>query len=114
MKGIIRLTGNEVLVKRVERPKTTKSGLVLASSAYTPEYYAEVIMVALGDKDNPVTAKVGDKVMTFTSGTEVTVNEERFYMLRETDIKAFMDIETVEAGKNISEGINMNEALPKK
>lgn len=86
--------GDRVVVKRAEAEERTAGGIVLPDSARDKPQRGKV--VAIGDghvkKDGtkaPLTVKEGDDVI-FTSyaGEEITVGDEEFLLLRESDILA--------------------------
>ena len=86
--------GDRVVVKRAEAEERTAGGIVLPDSARDKPQRGKV--VAIGDghvkKDGtkaPLTVKEGDDVI-FTSyaGEEITVGDEEFLLLRESEILA--------------------------
>ena len=90
----IRPLGDRVLVKSVERPEQTKSGLFLPDTAQEKPQEAVVLAVGPGKLlDNgtrtPIDLKPGDKVLySKYSGTEIKQSEEDYLILRESDILA--------------------------
>ncbi len=51
----------------------------------------EVVAVGQGKKDEPMTVKVGDKVLYGKySGTEISVAGEKYLIMRESDIYAII------------------------
>ena len=93
----IKPLSDRVLIKTVEAEETTKSGIILTSSAQEKPQIAEIVAVGPGAKDEngtiiPMTVKVGDKVLTGKySGTEVKVDGEEYTIVREDDILAIVD-----------------------
>ena len=93
----IKPLSDRVLIKTVEAEETTKSGIILTSSAQEKPQIAEIVAVGPGAKDEkgaiiPMTVKVGDKVLTGKySGTEVKVDGEEYTIVREEDILAIVD-----------------------
>ena len=86
--------GDRVVVKRAEAEEKTAGGIVLPDSARDKPRRGRV--VAIGDghvqKDGsktPLTVKEGDDVI-FTSyaGDDITIGEEEYLLLRESDILA--------------------------
>ena len=86
--------GDRVVLKRADAEMTTAGGIVLPDSAQDKPQKGEV--VAIGDghvKDDgtrvPLTVKEGDRVI-FSSyaGEEITVGDDEFLLLRESDILA--------------------------
>jgi chaperonin GroES len=90
----IRPLGDRVVVKAVERPEQTKSGLYLPDTAQ--EKPQEAIVVAVGPgklQDNgtrtPIDLKAGDKVLySKYAGTEIKQLDDEYLILRESDILA--------------------------
>lgn len=93
----IKPLADRVLIKMQEAEETTKSGIVLASSAQEKPQIAEVIAVGPGgtvDGKEEVTMflKVGDKVITSKySGTEVKVDGQEYTIVRQSDVLAVVE-----------------------
>ena len=92
----VKLLADKVLIKMIEAEETTKSGIILASSAKEKPQVAEVIAVGPGGnvdgKDVEMIVKVGDKVLTSKySGTEVKVDGEECTIVRQSDILAIVE-----------------------
>lgn len=93
--------GDRVLVKEIKQDEEkTASGIILPGQKRSRHIEGEVIEVGPGNQyllpyHNPVTythtlpcsVKKGDKVM-FTFGEVYTVDNEEYYILRESDILA--------------------------
>lgn len=86
--------GDRVVLKRAEAEATTAGGIVLPDAAQNKPQQGEVIAVGDGhvnDKGDRValTVKEGDKVI-FSSyaGEEISVGDEDYLLLRESDILA--------------------------
>lgn len=83
---------NYILVKPVSVPDTTPSGLVLPESSIDKPNMGTVM--AVGDGQNtidgtkiPVLVQVSDIVLfPKYSGTEVTLNKEKYLIMRDTDL----------------------------
>lgn len=86
--------GDRIIVKPLEREETTKSGLVLPDSAKEKPQEGKVIAVGSGKLLDDGTVKKlevrsGDRVLYGKyAGTEVTLNEEDYLILREDDVLA--------------------------
>ena len=85
---------DRVVLKRADATTTTTGGIVLPDSAQDKPQKGEVIAVGDGhvnDKGErvPLTVKEGDRVI-FSSyaGDEITVGDDEFLLLRESDILA--------------------------
>jgi chaperonin GroES len=86
--------GDRVVVKRAEAESKTTGGIVLPDSARDKPQRGEVMAVGDGHvkkdgKKTPLTVKAGDRVI-FSSyaGDEITVGDEEYLLLRESDILA--------------------------
>ena len=87
---------DRVLIQMEEAEETTKSGILLASSAKEKPQVAKVIAVGPGGvvdgKDVVMTVKVGDKVITSKySGTEIKLDGEEYTIVRQSDILAVVE-----------------------
>ena len=93
---MIKPLGSRVLIKMKEGEETTKSGIILASSAQEKPQIAEVIEVGPGKmvegKREEMNVKKGDKVVISKyAGTEVKYNGEEYIILKEEDILAIVE-----------------------
>lgn len=87
---------DRVVLKLVEAEETTKSGIILTSSAQEKPQIAEVLAVGPGGivDGNKVemTVKVGDRViMSKYSGTEVKLDGQEYTIVRQSDILALVE-----------------------
>jgi chaperonin GroES len=92
----IKPLADRVVIKMVEAEETTKSGIILASSAKEKPQVAEVIAVGPGGvvdgKDIKMYVKVGEKVLISKyAGTDVKVDSEEYTILRQSDILAVVE-----------------------
>ena len=92
---MIKPLADRVLVKMKESEETTKSGIILASSAQEKPQIAEVIEVGPGrmvdGKREGMEVKKGDNVVVSKyGGTEVKYEGEDYIILREEDILAIV------------------------
>lgn len=92
----IKPLADNVVIKATEAEETTKSGIVLTSSAKEKPQIAEVIAVGEGGlvdgKEVKMTVKVGDKVIAAKySGTEIKIDGEEYVILRQNDILAIVE-----------------------
>ncbi|AAK80650.1 chaperonin GroES [Clostridium acetobutylicum] len=92
----IRPLGDRVVIKRLEAEETTKSGIVLPSSAKEKPQMAEVVAVGPGGvvdgKEIQMQVKTGDKVFfSKYSGTEIKVDNEELLILRQDDILGIVE-----------------------
>ena len=93
---MIKPLSDRVLVKMKESEETTKSGIILASTAKEKPQIAEIIEVGPGKKVDgkieEMNVKKGDNVVVSKySGTEVKYEGEEYIILREEDILAIVD-----------------------
>jgi chaperonin GroES len=90
----IRPLSDRVVVKAVERPEQTKSGLYLPDTAQEKPQEAIVVAVGPGKLQDdgtrtPIDLKAGDKVLySKYAGTEIKQLDEEYLILRESDILA--------------------------
>jgi len=87
---------DRVVLKQVEAEETTKSGIILSSSAQEKPQVFEVIAVGPGGlvdgHDIEMTVEVGDKVITGKyTGTQVKVDGVELTIVRQSDILAVVD-----------------------
>ncbi len=85
---------DRVVVRALEETEQMRGGLYIPDTAKEKPQQGEVIAVGPGkfdDKGNrvPMDVKVGDKVLYGKySGTEVTLDNEQYLILREADVLA--------------------------
>jgi chaperonin GroES len=85
---------DRVVVRALEETEQMRGGLYIPDTAKEKPQQGEIIAVGPGkfdDKGNrlPMDVKVGDKVLYGKySGTEVTIDNEQFLILRESDVLA--------------------------
>jgi len=92
----IKPLADRVVVKMVEAEETTKSGIILASSAKEKPEIAEVVAVGPGGivdgNEIKMILKVGDKVLISKyAGTEVKVDGEEYSIVRQADVLATVE-----------------------
>ena len=88
--------GDRVVLKQVEAEETTKSGLILTTSAQEKPQEAEVIAVGPGGmvdgKEVTMQVKPGDKVIySKCAGNEVKLEGEEYIIVRQNDILAIVE-----------------------
>ena len=88
--------GDRVVLKQLEAEQTTKSGIVLPGQEKEKPQQAEVIAVGPGGvvdgKEIKMEVKAGDKVIySKYSGTEVKLEEEKFIIVKQSDILAIIE-----------------------
>lgn len=88
---------DRVLVKRLEAEEAVKGGIILPDSAKKKQEKARVLAVGDGKKNKdgnitPPPVKAGDIVlMDKYSGTEVTIDDEEYIIVRSDDIIAIVE-----------------------
>ena len=93
---MIKPLGDRVLIKMVEAEETTKSGIILSSSAKEKPQIAEVIEVGPGieldGEKVKMEVKKGDKVITSKySGTEIKYEGVEYIIVKQSDILAIVE-----------------------
>ena len=86
---------DRVVLKQLEAEETTKSGIILTSSAQEKPQEAEVIAVGPGKvedgKEVKMEVAVGDKVIySKYSGTEVKMDGTEYIIVKQNDILAIV------------------------
>ena len=89
----IKPLADRVVIKTVEAEETTKSGIILASTAKEKPQIAEVVAVGPGGvvdgKEVKMELCVGDKVLISKyAGTEVKLDGTEYTILRQSDVLA--------------------------
>lgn len=84
---------DKVVLKQLVAEETTKSGIVLPGQAKEKPQQAEVVAVGPGGlvdgKEVAMQVKVGDQVIySKYSGTEVDLDDEKFVIVKQSDILA--------------------------
>ena len=93
---MIKPLSDKVLIKMIAAEETTKSGIILSSSAQEKPQIAEVIEVGPGinfdGEKVEMQVKKGDKVITSKySGTEVKYQGEEYIIVKQSDILAVVE-----------------------
>ncbi|MBR5773416.1 MAG: co-chaperone GroES [Clostridia bacterium] len=87
---------DRVVLKQAEIEETTKSGLIIASSAQEKPQVAVVVAVGPGGivdgKEIVMQVKVGDRVIIGKyAGTEVKLDKDEYTIVRQGDILAVVE-----------------------
>ncbi len=87
---------DRVVIKNVEAEETTKSGIILTSSAKEKPQMAEILAVGPGGmvdgKEVAMQVKPGQKVIySKYAGTEVKLDGEEVIIVRQSDILAVVE-----------------------
>ena len=87
----IKPLSDRVLVEPAAAETTTASGIIIPDTAKEKPQHGTVLAVGAGKKDEPLTVKVGDKVLYGKfAGTELVVDGEDCLIMRESDILAII------------------------
>jgi chaperonin GroES len=96
MNDEIQPLGSRVLVRVLEEPTTTASGIVLPDTAKETPQRGEV--VAIGDDEDLIKVAPGDLVLyPKYSGSEVTVDGDEHLIIEATDLLAVVHTAAVAA-----------------
>ena len=87
MNDSIQPLGSRVLIEVVEEEGVTASGLVIPDTA--KEKQQKGLVVAVGDDDETITVKVGEKVLfPKYTGTEISQDGHEFLIIDATELLA--------------------------
>ena len=85
----IKPLADRVLVEPSAAEEKTSGGIIIPDTAKEKPQKGTVVAVGTGKKDEPMTVKVGDKVLYGKySGTEINVEGKDYLIMRESDIFA--------------------------
>ena len=87
---------DRVVLSPLESESETKGGILLPMAAQEKSQLAKVVAVGSGEsidgKQIGMQVKVGDKVLYGKySGTEITIDDEKYVVLRQPDILAIIE-----------------------
>ena len=78
---------DRVLIQPAPVEMKTASGIIIPDSAKEKPLMGEIIAVGKGKVEEPMTVKVGDKVLYGQySGTEIKLEGETYLIMRESDV----------------------------
>jgi len=87
----IKPLADRVLVQPEAAEEKTASGIIIPDTAKEKPMRGKIIAAGAGKKDEPMTVKAGDNVLYGKySGTEITVNDVEYLIMRESDIFAIV------------------------
>jgi chaperonin GroES len=87
----IKPLADRVLVEPAVAESKTASGIIIPDTAKEKPQKGVIVAVGNGKKDEPITVKVGDKVLYGKySGTEISVDGKEYLIMRESDIFAVL------------------------
>ena len=85
----IKPLADRVLIEPAPAEDKTAGGIIIPDTAKEKPQKGTVVAVGPGKKDEPMTVKVGDKVLYGKyAGTEITIDGENYLIMRESDIVA--------------------------
>ena len=88
---MIKPLADRVVIEPKEAETKTASGLYIPDTAKEKPQQGVVVAAGPGKKDEPMEVKVGDVVLYGKySGTEVTVDEKKYLIVRQADILAVL------------------------
>ncbi|MCR5669325.1 MAG: co-chaperone GroES [Lachnospiraceae bacterium] len=87
---------DRVVLKQLEAEETTKSGIILTSSAQEKPQQAEIVAVGPGGvvdgKEVKMNVQVGQKVIySKYAGTDVKLDDEEYIIVKQDDILAIVE-----------------------
>ena len=85
--------GDRVLVEVAEAEEKTAGGIIIPDSAKEKPQKGVIVAVGPGNKkDEPMTVKVGDKVLYGKySGTEITIEGKEYQIMRQDDLLGYFE-----------------------
>jgi len=87
----IKPLGERVVVEPTPAEEKTAGGIIIPDTAKEKPQYGTVVAVPDENKDNPVTVKIGNKVLYGKySGTEITIDDKDYLIMNESDILAII------------------------
>lgn len=83
---------DNVLVKNTQQEETTASGIILSTATKEKSIISEVVSVGPGTAENPMTVKVGDKVVVGKfAGQELKLDGEEYSIVKIADVLAVVE-----------------------
>lgn len=88
---MIRPLADRVLIEPKEAETKTASGIYIPDTAKEKPQQGKVIATGPGKKDEPMEVKVGEEVLYGKyAGTEVTVEDKKYLIVKQSDILAIL------------------------
>ena len=88
---MIKPLADRVLIEPKEAETKTASGIYIPDTAKEKPQQGTVLAAGPGKKDEPMEVKVGDQVLYGKyAGTEVTVEDKKFLIVKQSDILAIL------------------------
>ncbi len=87
----IKPLADRVLIEPAVAEEKTAGGIIIPDTAKEKPQKGKVVAVGPGKIDEPMTVKVGDKVLYGKyAGTEISDNDNDYLIMRESDIVAIV------------------------
>ena len=88
---MIKPLADRVLIEPKEAETKTASGIYIPDTAKEKPQQGKVLAAGPGKKDEPMEVKVGDMVLYGKyAGTEVTVEDKKYLIVKQSDILAIL------------------------
>ena len=88
---MIKPLADRVVIEPQEAQTKTASGLFIPDTAKEKPQQGTIVAAGPGTKDEPMEVKVGDVVLYGKyAGTEVTVDEKKYLIVKQSDILAII------------------------
>lgn len=85
--SLLQPLADRVLIKSSPAEEKTASGIIIPDTAKEKPLQGEIVAVGNGKPEEPMTVKVGDKVMYGQySGTEIKLDGDTYLIMRESDV----------------------------
>ena len=82
---------DRVIVEPAEAEEKTAGGIIIPDTAKEKPMRGTVVAVGTGKKDEPITVKIGDKVLYGKyAGTELIIDGNDYLIMKESDIYAIV------------------------
>ncbi|TCV13609.1 chaperonin GroES [Sphingobacterium alimentarium] len=87
----IKPIGDRIVIEAAPAEEKTASGLYIPDTAKEKPSQGTVVAVGSGKPEEPLTVKVGDKVLYGKyAGTEITYEGKEYLIMRESDVYAIL------------------------
>ena len=87
----IKPLADRVLINPAKEKKKTVAGIIIPDTAKEKPLKGEVVAVGEGTKDEKMVLKAGDTVLFGKyAGTEIEVGEEKYLIMRQSDVLAIL------------------------
>ena len=87
----IKPLADRVIIEPAAAEEKTAGGIIIPDTAKEKPQKGIVVAVGPGKKDEPLTVKVGDAILYGKyAGTEITVEDKEYLIMRESDIFAII------------------------